>query len=111
MKILLILIIAALPFNTYADTRYCGEPQRYDDGRIKRSQAVINEFIKLYPLPANFERKDYQINHAIPLVCGGCDTIENMIWMHVKAKTCDEDYCQDRHEQVTMCPYNFKRIN
>ena len=108
MKLLFVLmLISAAP--SYADKRYCGEPERYNDGRIIRSVTVIAEFQRLYPLPANFNRKDYQINHVIPLVCGGCDTIENMMWMHVKAKTCAEDYCQDRHEQLTMCPQSYHR--
>lgn len=94
---------------TYADSRYCGEPERNSTGNIIRSKAVIAEFIKLYPLPAGFRRSDYQINHAIPLVCGGCDSVENMIWMHIRAKTCAEDYCQDRIEQLVMCPKNWRK--
>ncbi len=103
-----LLILAGCDYAN-ADARYCGEPERYANGVIKRNQAGIDEFIRLYPLPAHFNRADYQINHAIPRVCGGCDSIENLIWMHVKAKTCVEDYCQDRHEQITMCPQSFKR--
>lgn len=92
-----------------ADSRFCGEPKRDANGKIVRSSAVINEFKKLYPLPLELNPKKYQINHAVPLVCGGCDIIENMIWMHVDAKTCAEDYCQDRHEQLTMCPKSYHK--
>ena len=98
------LIILMLSMPVYADIRCCVPPERYADGTIKRNRALIKEFERLYPLPSNFNRADYQVNHSIPLVCGGRDIIENLTWMHVKAKTCAEDYCQDRHEQLTMCP-------
>lgn len=103
------LIITCISVAHGADIRYCGEPIRHTDGRIKRSRATIAAFIALYPLPSGFNRDDYQINHAVPLVCGGCDTIENMLWMHVKAKTCADDYCQDRNEQLTMCPKRYHK--
>lgn len=102
MKLFIILLL--LSFSAHADVRCCVEVERYSDGRIKRSQAVLNEFMRLYPLPANFNRDDYQINHAVPLACGGKDIIENLIWMHKKAKTCAGDYCQDRIEMQVMCP-------
>jgi hypothetical protein len=109
IKVLVIcLTLAAFQVNA-TDTRYCGEPKRYNDGRIIRSAAVIAEFESLYPLPKNLNKKDFQINHAVPLVCGGCDSVENLIWMHKKAKTCADDYCQDQHEQITMCPKNYHK--
>lgn len=95
--------------NHLTETRYCGEPKRDVNGKIIRSQAVVKEFERLFPLPAGYDRKKYQINHALPMVCGGCDAVRNMIWMHVSAKACAEDYCQDRHEQLTMCQKSFKR--
>lgn len=103
------IVLIFVSISAVADSRYCGEPKRDASGRIIRSTTVIAEFQRLYPLPPNFNRRDYQINHVVPLVCGGCDSIENMIWMHVKAKTCAEDYCQDRHEQLTMCPQSFHK--
>lgn len=93
----------------YADSRFCGEPVRDISGKIVRSSSLIAEFERLYPLPPQFKRADFQINHAVPLVCGGCDKIENLIWMAKPAKTCAEWYCQDRHEQLTMCPKSFHR--
>jgi hypothetical protein len=101
----LVIIAALLTFAyAHADTRYCGEPKRYENGRIVRSLAVLEEFKRQYPLPAHLKRNEFEINHVIPLVCGGCDSVENLIWMHKLAKTCAEDYCQDRHERITMCP-------
>lgn len=91
------------------DIRCCVEPKRYADGRIVRSAAVIAEFERLFPLPEGADRKKYQINHAVPLVCGGKDIVSNLLWMRVEAKTCAEDWCQDRHEQVTMCPKSYHK--
>ena len=106
---LLAVILTLATFQVNADIRYCGEPARDRYGKIIRSAAVIAEFQRLYPLPANYKRSDYQINHAVPMVCGGCDIVENLIWMHKLAKTCAADYCQDRHEQYTMCPKSFHK--
>lgn len=108
IKVLAVILTLAT-FQVKADIRYCGEPERDRHGKIIRSAAVIAEFQKLYPLPSKYNRSDFQINHAVPMVCGGCDTIENMIWMHKLAKTCAADYCQDRHEQYTMCPKSFHK--
>lgn len=93
------------------DPRYCEEPKRNAAGKIIRSRAVRLDFEAKYPLPSHLKRSDFQVNHPVPLVCGGCDTIENMIWMHTKAKTCADDWCQDRHEQITMCPNNFSILS
>lgn len=93
----------------YSDIRCCKEPERNREGNIVRSRAVVGEFLRLYPLPEGVNRKDYQINHAVPLVCGGLDIVENMLWMHVKAKTCAGDFCQDRVEQIVMCPRSYHK--
>lgn len=100
-----VLILTCCIFPVFAtDIRCCVVPERYADGRIKRSQTVLREFERLYPLPAGHDRSKYQINHSVPLTCGGRDIVENLMWMRVEAKTCAEDWCQDRHEQLTMCP-------
>jgi len=104
----LILFLVVLG-TAHADIRCCKEPERNSAGNIVRSKAVVGEFLRLYPLPEGVNRKDYQINHAVPLVCGGLDIVENMLWMHVKAKTCAGDFCQDRIEQVVMCPRSYHR--
>ena len=106
---LLCALLAACDYTSASDPRYCGEPKRHLDGTIARSQTVLDEFERLYPLPLRFRREDFQINHAVPLVCGGCDAVGTLIWMAKPAKTCAEWYCQDRHEQLTMCPKNFHR--
>jgi len=107
--LLLALLLAACGAPVQADIRCCKEPERNREGNIVRSKAVVGEFMRLYPLPEGVNRKDYQINHAVPLVCGGLDIVENMLWMHVKAKTCEGDFCQDRIEQIVMCPRSYRR--
>ena len=87
----------------YVDIRCWVEVKRYKNGKIIRSRTAVEAFERMYPLPTGFNRDDYQVDHAVPLVCGGVDEPVNMIWMHKSAKTCAEDFCQDRHERLTMC--------
>lgn len=109
MKILIAVTLSMFLATTVsADIRCCETPQRYKDGRLKRSASVLEAFKILYPLPAGFNRADYQIDHAVPLACGGRDIVENLLWMHKKAKTCAGDYCQDRIEMQVMCGINAK---
>ena len=108
MKTLLLILLLAST-SVHADIRCCKEPERNNAGNIIRSKAAISEFMALYPLPPDLNRKDYQINHSVPLVCGGLDIVENMMWMHVKAKTCAGGYCQDRIEQTVMCPRSYHK--
>lgn len=110
ISILLLLLTYPVQANSiYADSRFCGEPKRNDSGEIIRSAAVKNQFKKMYPLPAALDPRDYHINHIIPLVCGGCDNVNNLMWMHRDAKACADDYCQDRHERLTMCPKDYSK--
>lgn len=114
MKALLLLLIAlpayaALPApgqpGAPLDPRYCGEPERYADGRIKRSAAVLRAFADVFPCPATLVPSAYgctgwQINHTIPLASGGCDSSINLSWMPVQIKTCAEPWCVDRWERT-----------
>lgn len=85
--------------NHLVETRYCGEPKRYADGRIARSVTVVKEFERRYPLPAQYSRNDWQIDHVIPLASGGCDAVRNMQWLPKAIKTCPDDVCKDRWER------------
>lgn len=87
------------------DPRYCGEPARYADGTIKRSQAVLNRFVAVFPCPATLEATTscpgWQINHIIPLASGGgCDAPLNLMWAPVQIKTCATWWCIDRWERT-----------
>lgn len=85
--------------NHLVETRYCGEPKRYADGRLARSVTVVKYFEALYPLPPQYNRDDWQVDHVIPLASGGCDAIRNLQWLPKTIKTCADDDCKDRWER------------
>lgn len=102
-----------------SDPRYCGEPKRHSiTGDILRNKKLLRIFKEMNPLPSHLNPDDFEINHAKPIVCGGCDGwpmlgetkeqsinrgLANLLWMHRSAKSCAGLYCQDRTEQYTMC--------
>lgn len=88
------------------ETRYCGEPERAANGKIKRSNAVKREFERIYPLPLMYHRNDWAIDHVIPLAVGGCDDIHNLQWLPKIIKTCANSGCKDRWERII-----YKRSN
>lgn len=107
-KILLVLLLLFYSFNSLAHTdpltesRYCGEPLRDKNGKIKRSTKVINRFKELYPCPAtgssNGACSGWAIDHVIPLSCGGCDSVSNMQWLPDELKS-KEKTGKDRFER------------
>lgn len=106
-KIIVLILLAIVPVRcVYAgpldETRYCGPPDRAIDGSIKRSGAVVAAFKRIHPCPVTGKTtgacSGWQINHVIPLACGGCDAVANMDWMPVQIKTCSSWYCRDRFE-------------
>ena len=111
MKKTLALFILALSFGANAavedwqlkESRYCGVPKRDSRGDIVRSQTVIRAFAKEHPCPSTGKSSSscpgWQINHVIPLACGGCDSVSNMDWMPKKIKTCKDSWCRDRYER------------
>lgn len=105
MKILIVVVsllfvnCEAWALDPLADVRYCGEPARNADGSIKRSKKVIRAFEKLYPLPVDYNRDDWQIDHVLPLAEGGCDAVYNMQWLPKSIKTCAAASCKDRWER------------
>lgn len=51
---------------------------RTANGKIKRSAAARNEFMKQTGYPKG--RKGYVVDHIVPLECGGADVPSNMQW-------------------------------
>lgn len=73
------------------ETRYCGEPRRDTSGDIYRSSAVRSAFLRAHPCPVTGASTGvcpgWQVDHVIPLACGGCDAVNNMQWLPVWLKT------------------------
>lgn len=105
-KLLTIIVCTLLTAYVYAeptintDPRYCGEPKRNASNRIIRSITERKRFEATYPLPAQFKREEWQVDHVIPLKSGGCDKLFNMQWLPKKIKTCADDMCKDRFERI-----------
>lgn len=86
------------------DPRYCGEPNRTVEGRIKRSSSVLREFASVFPCPSTLRPVPacygWQIDHVLPLATGGCDAPVNLQWLPLLTKTCTALACKDRWERT-----------
>jgi hypothetical protein len=73
------------------ELRYCGEPKRDASGDIYRSSRVRSAFQRIHPCPSTGLRigpcAGWQVDHVIPLGCGGCDAVSNMQWLPESIKT------------------------
>lgn len=92
------------------ETRYCAEqPARDAGGKIARRADVLREFKRLYPCPSTGRSTGpcpgWNIDHTIPLACGGCDSIPNLSWLPVEIKRCAGQFCKDRWERRVYCSY------
>ena len=89
------------------DARYCGPPQRSADGTIARSSSVVAVFRRSYPCPATGKATGacpgWSVDHVIPLVCGGCDSVINLQWLPNQIKSASGPYPKDRWEQKVYC--------
>lgn len=95
----------------YEETRCCVEIERDANGVIKRSWKVKHEFRKHWPCPTGASIYEactgWQIDHVIPLACGGKDEVSNMQWLPVEIKTCSGELCKDRFERKIYCNYGY----
>lgn len=108
-----ILIIAALlTLPAFAgpldETRYCAAtPNRDADGGITRRSDVLRAYRALYPCPATGKTTGpcpgWNIDHTVPLACGGCDSVANLTWLPVEIKRCAGIHCKDRWERRVYC--------
>ena len=82
------------------ETRYADHVVRNADGTIHRNSAVPAAFRKIHPCPVTELTTGacagWQINHVIPLACGGRDEVANLDWMPIEIKTCIQPYCRER---------------
>lgn len=85
------------------DIRYCGAPKRDANGVIIRNPAVPVAYQHIHPCPSTGLQKgacpNWARNHAIPMACGGCDAVWNMVWVPTVIKACAGKQCIDRHER------------
>lgn len=85
------------------DPRYCGEPERYANGTIKRSRAALLAFVRVFPCPATLEPSTvcagWAVDHIVPRASGGCDIPANMQWLPDQIKSCPGTVCKDRWER------------
>ena len=70
--------------------RAAQEVPRDARGRIKRSAKAKRDFQRGQPCPSSGQSKGpcpgYQIDHTVPLACGGPDTPVNMQWLSLTEK-------------------------
>lgn len=89
------------------DPRYCGAPLRDENGDIVRNASVVYQFRKLYPCPvtglSTGRCPGWSVDHVIPLVCGGCDSVANMQWLPNEIKSAAGTLPKDRWEQRVYC--------
>lgn len=98
------------------DPRYCGEPKRDKHGTIIRSRAVLRQFARVFPCPANLKPvpscPGWAIDHVVSLAAGGCDSQSNLQWLPAAIKSCASPACKDRWERtyhaIPRQPVNLK---
>lgn len=110
--ILILTLCIAFPAmaNPLLEERYCGSPKRNAKGEIIRRADVLAAFRKVHPCPSTGLKtgacNGWQMNHDLPLACGGCDAVSNITWKNTLIKTCAKPYCIDRYElKINQAPY------
>lgn len=97
-----------------ADPRMCGAPPRAADGTIVRSAAAKAEFRRLHACPSTKRTTGscpgWQVDHVIPLACGGCDAVGNMQWLPIPTKAASGPLPKDRWERKVYCPTPAKPV-
>lgn len=105
------VLVTSGAYTLVEDARYCGAPARDSDGVILRDRAVLRQFQQRYPCPSTGKTTGacpgWYKDHVVPLVCGGCDTMENLQWLPGEIKSCGGKVCKDRWEQRVYCKPAF----
>ena len=101
--IILIGKAEAQALDPLVDYRYAGVVVRNADGTIKRSSKVLTAFKKKWACPSTGLHTGacpgWAIDHVVSLACGGLDSVVNLQWLPLDAKSCAADYCKDRWER------------
>lgn len=121
--ILAVLIVVVLVLAVYVnvahagpldETRYCGPPARNAKGEIIRRADVRAAFRRVHPCPSTGETSGacpgWQINHTVPLICHGCDSLVNLSWIPTVLKSGPGQMPIDRWEQKVYCADDRKIV-
>lgn len=102
MKKYILILAALISFNVFAETvdsRYCGEPERYSNGKIKRNANLVKQFKEMYPIPEELKHMNFEVDHVIPLANGGCDSLINLQYLPQEIKSTSNPLAKDRWER------------
>jgi 5-methylcytosine-specific restriction endonuclease McrA len=96
---------------TDVDPRICyaspSQIPRSADGSILRSGAARTAFVRMHPCPSTGLTRGtcpgWQVDHVIPLACGGCDSPSNMQWLPTSIKSAARPDAKDRWERAVYC--------
>jgi 5-methylcytosine-specific restriction endonuclease McrA len=99
-------VVLAQPIQPTQELRYCGPAPRDKSGNIIRRTDVQTAFKKIHPCPATGlstgSCPNWQMDHIIPLACGGCDAVINLQWLPNNIKTAPV-IGKDRFERKIYC--------
>jgi hypothetical protein len=101
-----IIAISLMVFCTVSeayDPRYLPEGatvERYSNGRIKRSSWKVHLFKIDHPCVSPCG-PGWEVDHPIPLSCGGVDEIWNMQWLDPISKNTKDNY----ERKIYKAPY------
>lgn len=102
-----LMAIASAVSAQVADPRVCGAPLRDADGSIARSSTAKAEFRRLHACPSTHRTTGacpgWEVDHVIPLACGGCDAVGNMQWLPAAIKRASGPLPKDRWERWVYC--------
>lgn len=90
-----------------SDPRYVGPPARDAQGRIVRNRAMLRQFARDFPCPSTGRHETscpgWDIDHVIPLACGGADKPKNLQWLPDAIKSAAGKLPKDRWEIRVYC--------
>ena len=88
--LVLLMPVSIVRAGALDEIRYCGPPKRNAAGEIVRRADVKTAFRKAHPCPVRAHVAGvcpgWEIDHVIPLACGGCDAVSNMQWLPLELK-------------------------
>jgi len=92
LLILLALAVFGVPEMDAQKFARCQSCTRDGRGKIVRSAKVKKEFVRQNPCPSRVVGTShlrgcsgYQVDHVVPLACGGRDVAQNLQWLTVAA--------------------------